>query len=413
MSDAVFVVGFFLAFSLLSFKLNTFPVSMSTTFEKPCILALSDGTLAHGKAIGKIGTTGGELCFNTSMTGYQEIFTDPSYYGQLMMMTYPHIGNYGTMTRDDEARSVMISGLIVRSFSEDYSNPMADGSLQEYLERNNVVGITGVDTRKLVKHIRNEGVMNAVISSEISDEKELVKKANSWPSMKGLELATKVTRQEAQTMPSDGQYKLAVIDYGIKKSILDNFVKRGCTLRIFPAEADLDAVKQWNADGYFFSNGPGDPNASSHYALPVIEYAKSTGKPIFGICLGHQLMAMSEGIEVKKMFVGHRGANQPVQNTETGLVEITTQNHGFAVDEKKMDQNIADITHINLNDRTIEGLKFKKFPGMSVQYHPEASPGPHDSQYLFDQFMEMVKQGAGRKEQGSGDKAQGTIHNKV
>jgi len=374
---------------------------MSPETKKPCVLALSDGTVAHGKAIGKIGTTGGELCFNTSMTGYQEIFTDPSYFGQLMMMTYPHIGNYGTMSRDDEARRVMIAGLIVRSFSEDFSNPMADGSLQEYLERNNVVGISGIDTRKLVRHIRSEGVMNAVISSEISDAEELVEKAKKWPSMNGLELATKVTRKEAQTIPSEGPYKLAVFDYGIKKSIIDNFVKRGCTLRIFPAEADLEAVKNWDADGYFFSNGPGDPNASSHYALPVIEYAKTTGKPLFGICLGHQLMAMSEGIAVKKMFVGHRGANQPVKNLETGLVEISTQNHGFAVDEEKMDESAASISHINLNDNTIEGLKFKNFPGMSVQYHPEASPGPHDSQYLFNQFMEMVKLGAGSKVQGA------------
>jgi len=375
---------------------------MSPELKKPCIIALSDGTIAHGQAIGKTGTTGGELCFNTSMIGYQEVFTDPSYFGQLMMMTYPHIGNYGTMSRDDEARQVMIAGLIVRSFSREYSNPIADGSLQEYLERNKVVGITGVDTRKLVRHIRTEGVMNAVISSEISDEGELVEKAKHWDSMKGLELATKVTRKEAQTIPSEGPYKLAVFDYGIKKSIIDNFVKRGCTLRIFPAEADLEDVKNWKADGYFFSNGPGDPNASSHYALPIIEYAKSTGKPIFGICLGHQLMALSEGISVKKMFVGHRGANQPVKNTETGLVEITTQNHGFAVDEKKMDSSLADVTHINLNDQTIEGLKFKSFPGMSVQYHPEASPGPHDSQYLFGQFMEMMEKGAGVKANEAG-----------
>lgn len=381
---------------------------MKSKDQKPCILALSDGTIAHGTAIGKIGTTGGELCFNTSMTGYQEIFTDPSYYGQMMMMTYPHIGNYGTMSRDDEARSVMISGLIVRSFSEEFSNPMADGSLQKYLERNNVVGISGVDTRKLVHHIRDEGVMNAVISSETLDEKELVKKAKEWPSMVGLELATQVSPQEAQTIASDGPYKLAVFDYGVKKSILDNFVRRGCTLRVFPAEADLDDVKAWGADGYFFSNGPGDPNASAKYGLPIIEYAKSTGKPLFGICLGHQLMALSEGIAVKKMFVGHRGANQPVMNNETGLVEISTQNHGFAVDEEKLDDLKVEITHINLNDQTIEGLKFKNFPGMSVQYHPEASPGPHDSQYLFDQFMEMVKQGAGDKVQGAGDKSQGT-----
>lgn len=364
----------------------------ATPDHKPAILALSDGTIVKGRSVGSIGTSGGELCFNTSMTGYQEIFTDPSYYGQLMMMTYPHIGNYGTMSRDDEAHKVMIAGLIVRSFSDDFSNPMADGSLQKFLQRNNVVGISGVDTRMLVRHIRTKGVMNAVISSEILDEKKLVDMANEWDSMVGLELATKVTRKEAQTVPSEGPYKVAVFDYGIKQNIINNFVARGCTLRIFPAEADLDEVKAWNADGYFFSNGPGDPNASSYYGLPMVEYAKSTGKPLFGICLGHQLMALSEGIPVRKMFVGHRGANQPVKNVKTRLVEISTQNHGFAVDEKAIDESKAEITHINLNDNTIEGLRFKKFNGMSVQYHPEASPGPHDSSYLFDQFLDMIKE---------------------
>lgn len=367
--------------------------------RKPAILALSDGTVIHGRSVGVIGTTGGELCFNTSMTGYQEIFTDPSYYGQLMMMTYPHIGNYGTMSRDDEAQKVMIAGLIVRSFSDDYSNPIADGSLQQYLQGNSVVGISGVDTRMLVRHIRTKGVMNAVISSEITGEKELIQKAKDWDSMVGLELATKVTRKEAQTYPADGPYKIAAFDYGIKQNIINNFIQRGCTLRVFPAETGLDEVKDWNADGYFFSNGPGDPEASSSYGLPVVNYAKKTGKPLFGICLGHQLMALAEGIPTRKMFVGHRGANQPVKNLETGLVEITTQNHGFSVDENAVDTSKVEITHINLNDQSIEGMKFKNYPGMSVQYHPEASPGPHDSSYLFDQFLEMVKQGAGEKVQ--------------
>lgn len=368
--------------------------------HKPAILALSDGTVVRGRSIGITGTTGGELCFNTSMTGYQEIFTDPSYYGQLMMMTYPHIGNYGTMSRDDEARNVMIAGLIVRSFSDDFSNPIADGSLQEYLVRNKVIGISGVDTRKLVRHIRTKGVMNAVISSEIDNENELIQQAQDWDSMVGLELATKVTRKEAQTISSNGSYKIAAFDYGIKQNIINNFLSRGCTLRLFPAETKIEEVKAWNADGFFFSNGPGDPNASMHYAGPIVEYAKSTGKPMFGICLGHQLMALSEGIPVIKMFVGHRGANQPVKNLHTGLVEITTQNHGFAVDQNAVDTSKAEVTHINLNDKTIEGLRFKNFPGMSVQYHPEASPGPHDSSYLFDQFMDMV---AGNSNENGGE----------
>lgn len=365
---------------------------MSLYPRKNALIALSDGTVEQGFAIGKTGTTGGELCFNTSMTGYQEIFTDPSYYGQLMMMTYPHIGNYGTMSRDDEARSVMIAGLITRSFSWEYSNPQADGSLQEYLERHGVVGISGVDTRRLVRHIRDKGVMNAVISSEITDEKELIEKAQNWPAMKGLELATKVTRTEAQTEHSDGPYKVAAFDYGIKQNIINSLNERGCTLRIFPAKGDFRSeLEEWQPDGYFFSNGPGDPNATAEYALDTVRFARDSGKPMFGICLGHQLMALAEGIPVRKMYVGHRGANQPVKNLETGLVEITTQNHGFAVDENKLDEERVEVTHINLNDQTIEGLRFKKFPGMSVQYHPEASPGPHDSAYLFDRFIHMIR----------------------
>ncbi|MDR8392466.1 glutamine-hydrolyzing carbamoyl-phosphate synthase small subunit [Aliifodinibius sp. S!AR15-10] len=367
---------------------------MSLYPRDKAIIALSDGTVEHGYAIGKKGTTGGELCFNTSMTGYQEIFTDPSYYGQLMMMTYPHIGNYGTMSRDDEARQVMISGLIVRSFSWEFSNPMADGSLQEYLERNEVIGISGVDTRRLVRHIRTKGVMNAVISSEELDEEKLVQKAKNWPQMKGLELASEVTRQEPQTVHSEGPYKVAAFDYGIKQNIINNLVNRGCTLRIFPAKGDfLEEIKTWEPDGFFFSNGPGDPNATSQYALDVVRYAKESQKPCFGICLGHQLMALEEGIPVKKMYVGHRGANQPVLNKETGNVEITTQNHGFAVDEEALDESKVEVTHVNLNDDSIEGLRFKSYPGFSVQYHPEASPGPHDSSYLFDHFLDLIKEG--------------------
>lgn len=364
---------------------------MSIPKRKKAILALSDGTIAHGWAVGHEGITGGELCFNTSMTGYQEIFTDPSYYGQLMMMTYPHIGNYGTVARDDEARKVMVAGIITRAFSHEFSNPMADRSLQDYLKDNEIVGISGVDTRKLVRHIREKGVMNAVISSTELDEVKLVEMAKNWEDMTGLELASIVSRVEAQTVIGDGELKVAAFDFGIKENIINSLQKRGCTLRVFPAKHSLDEVKEWDADGYFFSNGPGDPNATAQYALETVEFAKSTGKPLFGICLGHQLMALSEGIEVGKMFVGHRGANHPVKNLETGLVEISTQNHGFAVTEGSVDDAVAEISHINLNDNTIEGLKFKKFSGFSVQYHPEASPGPHDSAYLFDQFIDMMK----------------------
>jgi len=354
---------------------------MSIPVRKKAILALSDGTVARGWAVGYEGITGGELCFNTSMTGYQEIFTDPSYHGQLMMMTYPHIGNYGTIARDDEARKVMVAGIIVRAFSHEYSNPMADQSLQEYLENHEVVGISGVDTRKLVRHIREKGVMNAVISSSELDENKLVQMAKGWDDMTGLELASKVCRTEAQTINGEGNLKVAAFDYGIKQNIINSLNQRGCTLRVFPAKTSIEEIKEWEADGFFFSNGPGDPNATAEYALATVEYAKSTGKPLFGICLGHQLMALSEGIKVGKMFVGHRGANHPVKNLKTGLVEISTQNHGFAVTEDSVQEEIAEVTHINLNDGTVEGLAFKNFPGFSVQYHPEASPGPHGNRF--------------------------------
>ena len=218
--------------------------------------------------------------------------------------------------------------------------------------------------------------------------------AQDWDDMEGLELASRVTREEAQTYHAEGEakFRVAAFDYGIKQNIINSLVARGCTLRVFPAQASLEEVQAWEADGFFFSNGPGDPNPTGGYALDVVNYAKSTGKPLFGICLGHQLMAMSEGIEVGKMFVGHRGANHPVKNLESGLVEISTQNHGFAVIEDSVKEEIASITHINLNDQTVEGLRFKNFPGFSVQYHPEASPGPHDSAYLFDQFIDLMKE---------------------
>lgn len=357
----------------------------------PALLALQDGTVVQGKSIGHIGTTGGELCFNTSMIGYQEIFTDPSYYGQLMMMTYPHIGNYGVTARDDESRKPMVAGVIVRSFSHEFSNLTADGNLNDYLKNHKIVGISGIDTRKLVRHIREKGVMNAVISSDITDADELVKRAREWPSMAGLELASTVTRKEAQTIPAEPSlYRVAVLDYGVKHNILNNFTQRGCTLRVFSAGTAFSEIEAWKPDGFFFSNGPGDPNPME-YSLDTVNRARETGKPMFGICLGHQLMALSEGIGVHKMFVGHRGANHPVKNLETGMVEITTQNHGFAVDPDKLDTSKAEISHLNLNDGTIEGLEFKHFNGFSVQYHPEASPGPHDSAYLFDRFVDRVR----------------------
>ncbi len=361
---------------------------------KKAWIALEDGTLQSGTLVGYPGTTTGEICFNTSMTGYQEIFTDPSYVGQLMMMTYPHIGNYGTSSQDDEARKPMVSGVILRAFSEGYSNLNADQSLQDYLYRHKITGITGVDTRTLVRHIRSKGVMNAVISSEISDPEELIAKAKEQASMEGLELVSRITRKEAQTLSAvegtDNGKKVAVMDYGIKHTMINQLRQRGCTLRLFPAQTSFDEIEAWQPDAFFLSNGPGDPRPME-YTFDTVNKIMSDGRPVFGICLGHQLMALSQGINVEKMFVGHRGANQPVKNMSTGLVEITTQNHGFAVETKSVKEKRATISHINLNDDSVEGLTYENANAFSVQYHPEASPGPHDSSYLFDQFIAMIK----------------------
>lgn len=357
--------------------------------SKPCKLALADGTVVTGVSVGHPGETGGELCFNTSMSGYQEILTDPSYHGQMMMMTYPHIGNYGAMDADMEADRPMVAGLVVRSFTHRYSNAGADESLSSFMKRHELVGISGVDTRALVLQIRDKGVMNAVISATDLDDQSLIEKARNWPSMDGLELASRVTTKEAYDFASSEGHRIAVVDYGVKQNILRSFRHRGCAVRVFPAGTALETILSWNPDGLFFSNGPGDPRAMPDQ-VDLVKAAAKTGLPMFGICLGHQLMALSQGLDVYKMYVGHRGANHPVQNLETKRVEVTTQNHGFAVSSESLTDGVARMTHINLNDRTLEGLAYQKVNGSSVQYHPEASPGPHDSDYLFDQFVERV-----------------------
>jgi len=366
--------------------MNTAQPPSHVTPPQACKLALADGTVVSGFAIGHQGETGGELCFNTSMTGYQEILTDPSYHGQLMMMTYPHIGNYGTMEADMEAARPMVAGLVVRAFSLRYSNANADASLDTFMKRYGLVGITGVDTRRLVRHIRASGVMNAVVSSIDLEDDSLVEKARNWPSMDGLELASRVTAETAYDYCSGDAARIAVFDFGVKLNILRSFKARGCTVRVFPAATPLDVVLAWEPDGLFFSNGPGDPRAMPD-AIETVCAAMKTDRPLFGICLGHQLMALAQGLQVYKMFVGHRGANHPVKNLVTGHVEVTTQNHGFAVNPDSIDDAAATLTHFNLNDHTVEGLRFNTFTGLSVQYHPEASPGPHDSHYLFDAFL--------------------------
>ncbi|MEO0558706.1 MAG: glutamine-hydrolyzing carbamoyl-phosphate synthase small subunit [Bacteroidota bacterium] len=365
---------------------------MTDSTPRPARLALEDGTVAHGVAVGATGTAAGELCFNTSMSGYQEILTDPSYHGQLMMMTYPHIGNYGAFEDATEADRPHVAGLIVRDFSTSPSNTAMEETLDAYMRRHGLVGISGIDTRRFVRHIRQAGVMNAVVSSEegLSDD-ELVERARQHPSMAGLELASRVTTTEVVDYADGDGPRVAVYDYGVKRNILRSFAGLGCAVRVFPASTPLAEVLAWEPDGIFFSNGPGDPRAMPD-AVETAREAIATGLPLFGICLGHQLMALAEGLEVYKMKVGHRGANHPVLNLTTGHVEISTQNHGFAVREEGL-EGIATVDHRNLNDQTVEGLQYERFNGFSVQYHPEACPGPHDSRYLFDQFIARMTGG--------------------
>lgn len=361
------------------------------TSNNKAYLLLEDGFLIEGKAIGRKGTSGGEICFNTGMTGYQEIYTDPSYYGQIIVNTAAHIGNYGTLDAEQESDSPKIKGIIINEFSEDFSRKTASSSLQDYLDKNGVVGIADVDTRMLVRHIRSKGAMNAIISSELSPE-ELKKELKKVPSMEGLELASVVSTKNPYFVGDpNASFKVAVLDVGIKKSILTNLAARGCYCQVFPAKTSFSEMEAWNPHGYFLSNGPGDPSAMD-YAVETVKEILQSDKPVFGICLGHQLLALANGISTYKMHHGHRGLNHPVKNLITGLGEITSQNHGFTVNEKDLEKNTdVEVTHVHLNDKTIMGLRVKSKNAFSVQYHPEASPGPHDSRYLFDDFVTMIR----------------------
>ena len=356
------------------------------------ILILEDGNAFYGKAFGLTGTASGEICFNTGMTGYQEVFTDPSYTGQIIIMNNVHIGNYGVKDTDVESESVKIRGLIGRNLEEQYSRFLANSSLQDYLIANKIVAIDGIDTRALVTHIRTKGAMNCIISSEILDEGKLKAELAKCPNMDGLDLASEVsTKKEYELGDKNAKLKVAVLDFGIKKNILNCMVERGVFVRVFPANTSLSKLKEFNPDGYFLSNGPGDP-AALPYAIETIKGVLKENKPLFGICLGHQLLALANGIPTFKMHHGHRGLNHPVKNIITGRCEITTQNHGFGVKPESFAQHPEmEITHVNLNDESVEGIRMKNKPAFSVQYHPESTPGPHDSRYLFDDFIELMK----------------------
>lgn len=366
---------------------------MSTSpTPRSAILVLADGSVHQGQAFGKIGTTSGEICFNTGMTGYQEVFTDPSYYGQVLIMNSVHIGNYGVKDEDVESDSVKIRGLIGRNLEEQFSRIQAKGSLDEYLKANQIVCIEGLDTRALVTHIRQQGAMNCIISSEILDIGELKKQLGSVPDMGGLELASMVsTKHPYEAGDPNSPVRIAVLDYGVKRNIVHCMVERGAYVRVFPAKTTLGTLKEFKPAGYFLSNGPGDPSAMD-YAVETVKQILKENKPLFGICLGHQLLALAKGIPTFKMHHGHRGLNHPVRNLVTGKCEITTQNHGFGVDPASVRKNPeVEVTHVNLNDDSIEGIRLKNRPVFSVQYHPESTPGPHDSRYLFDEFIGLIK----------------------
>jgi len=359
---------------------------------KKALILLADGTIFHGKAVGREGSAFGEVCFNTGMTGYQEIFTDPSYYGQLMVTTNAHIGNYGINEEESESDSVKIAGLICKNFSYEYSRDNADDSLENFLDKHNLLAISDVDTRALVAYIRDHGAMNAVISTEVENIKDLKKQLEETPNMNGLELASKVSTKEPYFVGNkNASVKIAALDIGIKKNILRNFVSRDAYVKVFPYNSKFEDLEAFNPDGYFLSNGPGDPE-------PLIE-AQTLAKevinrnlPLFGICLGHQVIALANGISTYKMYNGHRGINHPVKNLMTGKGEITSQNHGFAINREETEAHKdVEITHVHLNDNTVAGIKMKSKNVFSVQYHPEASPGPNDSTYLFDEFINTLK----------------------
>lgn len=354
-------------------------------------LVLEDGTVFKGQAVGKIGTTRGEICFNTGMTGYQEIYTDPSYFGQIIINTTSHIGNYGIKGDEQESGSVKFSGLVCKTYSNVTSRANGDGSLEDYLVDAGIVGISEVDTRQIVTYIRSKGAMNAIISSDEEDIEKLKKAVKEIPSMHGLELSSQVSTKEPYFVGNENaKFKVAVLDLGCKTNILRNFTQRDVYCKVFPAKSTFKEMEAWNPDGYFISNGPGDPSATT-YAVETAKAILASEKPMFGICLGHQILSIACGLSTFKMHHGHRGLNHPVKNLITGLSEITSQNHGFAVSMEDIEKNdTVELTHINLNDNTVEGIRVKGKKAFSVQHHPEAAPGPHDSRYLFDDFIKLL-----------------------
>jgi carbamoyl-phosphate synthase small subunit len=367
---------------------------MSTQEGPPAVLALEDGTFFEGKGFGRSSETFGEVVFNTALCGYQEVLTDPSYRGQVVVMTYPHIGNYGVNREDVESLHPQVAGFVVREISTRASSWRASGELHRYLDEAGVVGISEIDTRALTRHIRTRGAMRGVISAVELDPEVLVRRARESPSMIGLDLAREVTCDASHSFEDPaiqggaGRFRVVAYDFGMKRNILHLLAASGCDVTVVPATTAADEVLAHDPDGIFLSNGPGDPEPCTYAIRAARELIGR--RPMFGICLGHQILGLACGGKTFKLKFGHRGANHPVQNLRTGQIEITAQNHGFAVDPALFSKPEYELTHVNLNDGTVEGFRHRDLPVFSVQYHPEASPGPHDSHYLFREFIEEM-----------------------
>ena len=354
------------------------------------LLVLEDGRYFEGTSFGATGERSGEVVFNTSMTGYQEILTDPSYKGQIVTMTYPLIGNYGVNEEDFESSKPHVEGFVVHECCRSPSNWRSQKPLAEFLAEHDVIGIEGVDTRALTKHIRDAGAMKAILSTEDLDVESLVAKANASQGLVGRDLVKEVTCSEEYRVPAKGEakYRVVTFDYGIKSNILNNLAERGCEIIVFPAQTTAEQVLAHEPDGVFLSNGPGDPEGVPNVVETIRKLIKE--KPTFGICLGHQMLGLALGADIRKLKFGHHGGNQPIKNLSTGKIEIAAENHGFAVIRDTMPADV-EVTHVNLNDNTVEGMRHKTLPVVSIQYHPEASPGPHDATYLFDRFIDEME----------------------